>query len=916
MPYLIESIQWRLIQELGRLLQPKMARYDVRRELVNYNEGMSSRAELVEVELRQALMVEELSDNLDQKEYDECEAKLKALCSLLEGLARPRSIPAGPPAPTYPRLYALTKSIELMAGPVDLANGPNETLFSLPKDDDNLNKCLSSISEYNITFSRLLHPAVQEPTIRPLQKQKKRNRTWKKARVRNQVTFMLEVLFKHFKCGSSHEVLLKLAEDPDEHSVLPSLQIMLSLCPESESWQEAWCDSVNLDRTSISSIQNICEGLQQHTGLGKSLILLIKEYGLFGAWDGIASPETDLSSKESLHQLIVDGAFKPLDLNTLLNGTPTTKFSIQDKRDLAVKLGFCLMDFFDTDLASNRIYFLDSLKSRSRKELSYLAFNSKLPATPDSYNFGMGHPALLSFAKLLIELDMGQSMDISIASYNSQNSYAYVQLMTLVERLERERGDSYVEAIRGCLMVHYKIAKTLRSPGLEGKAADRKIRKRIYEEVVKKLELGLSEATPRSVHKRQRSISPPRPNYLEGPQAAGSREMALRPVEPKQAVSGYKRQRTWRSQLTSEMCDSDHNPCVIEEPFTIVPQAEPVRPQPQYQAYEELAGHRTAIMADPSDSWFAELANMNAVVRVKPRERDILAPRIKIAILDTGIESQHLASIEDYRDFVDEMDSPCLDTTGHGTNIFLLVRKVCEDAHYFIGRVWEGSQDTLKTPTIMEKAIDHAREVWNVDIIVLSSGFRTAHNNIGEAIERANMARILTFASPSNYGNLSDVYYPGRLYGLGKVICLFSTNSMVRSSTTKTFNPSPLDTAAHRTFAILGEDIILENMDSPLNGTSYSTAIGAGIAARILDFSRHPQFRMRIKNIDDLKKVEGMLAVFGRMAKRTDNGYRCIAPWEICPPPEEGMERREARERQQSAVFDELKEALKNIHRA
>ncbi len=59
-----------------------------------------------------------------------------------------------------------------------------------------------------------------------------------------------------------------------------------------------------------------------------------------------------------------------------------------------------------------------------------------------------------------------------------------------------------------------------------------------------------------------------------------------------------------------------------------------------------------------------------------------------------------------------------------------------------------------------------------------------------------------------------------------------------------------------------------------------------------------------------------MLAIFSRMAKTTDNGYRFMTPLEICPHVEEGMDRRETRERQQSAVFDEFKEAIKEIHRA
>ncbi|RWA10982.1 hypothetical protein EKO27_g4126 [Xylaria grammica] len=650
MPYLIESIEWRLFQELGRLLKARLRRGPPSEDI-----GRPLQAELFEVELRQAFMVYDVSEKLNQNKYDEFQESLKRLCLLLNDLARPPIVDGGPVAHAYPALDALAKHLELFPGQVDLATGFDDPLFQLPETEDELNAPMSSI--------------------------------------------------------------------PD-----------------------------------------ICEDLRQQMGQGKSLTLLVKEYGLFGTWGAPIGPVKGMSSKESLHQLIMEGAFKPLDFNTLLSGAPPAKFSTRAKRELAVKLGFCLMDFFDADLASKQIYFLNYSNSRPRKEPPYLAFNSKPPPSSDPYNFGMGHPALLSFAKLLLELDFGEVIDLSISPHNSKNSEAYVKLMVIVERLEQERSDS------------------------------------------------------------------------------------------------------------------------------------------------------TA--TDSLNRWFAELANMNAVVRVKPGERDSGSPHIRIAILDTGIENQCLNGIKEYEDFVDRRNESPLDSNGHGTNIFSLLRKVCDDADFFIGRVWEGTKATPDTPLLMEEAIDYARKVWKVDIIVLSSGFQTAKKSVGEAIERANMARILTFASPSNYGNMGDLYYPGRLYGHGKVICLFSTNSMVKSSTTKTFNPSPLDTAAHRTFAILGEDIFLENLREPLNGTSYSTAIGAGIAARILDFSRHPRFRDKLENIDDLWKVEGMLAVFGRMAKRTDNGYRCMAPWVICPRAEEGMERREARERQQSAVVDVLRNALKDIDRA
>jgi hypothetical protein len=205
---------------------------------------------------------------------------------------------------------------------------------------------------------------------------------------------------------------------------------------------------------------------------------------------------------------------------------------------------------------------------------------------------------------------------------------------------------------------------------------------------------------------------------------------------------------------------------------------------------------------------------------------------------------------------------------------------------------------------------------WGVDIIVLSSGFEAHYNGIEIAIEKANQARILTFAAASNYGNLTPITFPGRLYGLGKVLCVFSTNAMVKSSSQRTFNPSPLPKALDRSFAILGEDIILEKVKGMLSGTSFSTAVAAAVSACVLDFSRHPEYRAQIVGAADLKKVEGMLSVFGKMAT-TDNMYQCMAPWTICDIAHvENEARIETIRRKRLAACSQINDALKKPYLA
>lgn len=245
MPYLIESNEWRLLQGLGLLLDKRKARYHGHSVPLNNPKEVHPNAELFEVELRRTFMVKEVPQNLNPIDFGDCQAKLNSLCGLLDGLVMLRSDRSVPKGEVYPHLRALTGILESTSGAVDLANGPNQTLFRLPDGVVELSKCLRIVTECNDTLSRLLASPLQESAVQPFQKQQKK-RMWKKARIRNRATFVLEALFERFRCGTPHEVLLKLIEDPDEDSVLPSLQLMLSPCPDLEPWQEVRCDSVYL----------------------------------------------------------------------------------------------------------------------------------------------------------------------------------------------------------------------------------------------------------------------------------------------------------------------------------------------------------------------------------------------------------------------------------------------------------------------------------------------------------------------------------------------------------------------------------------------------------------------------------------------------------------------------------------------
>lgn len=305
-------------------------------------------------------------------------------------------------------------------------------------------------------------------------------------------------------------------------------------------------------RQSSTSTPDICMNLRQQTGRGKALVLHIEDNERFELSDTASNSiaSTAVSSlNESLDQLILKGVFRSFNPN-ISNEILPARASIKDRRELAVKLGFCLMNFFDADFASKRIYIRD--------RLPYLAFVSDIPVSTNLENFRMGHPALLSFAKLLLELDFGQSIEIEISANLQGNEQAWCQLMSRIEHLEQERSDSYVEAIRGCFMVPYMISKALRSRRNKSKDVDSIIRRHLYKEIVYKLKLGYDQSNFVSTRKRQRPDSPSRSGHLDGNQASKSSNLAIRSTKLEQTTSEYKKRRMPKPQTPPRLSGLIH----------------------------------------------------------------------------------------------------------------------------------------------------------------------------------------------------------------------------------------------------------------------------------------------------------------------------------------------------------------------
>lgn len=247
MPYLIESVEWRLVRELGRLFGQRKASHRVKP--LGRHAPVHPTVEHIEVELRRLFIYQDIPQSLNETEFEACQGTLSRLCLLLEGLVSEHLVASGSRAgpSLYPRLRALLPFLDSVAKPVDLVQGPNTTLFTLPQSVDELYDCLGIVTECCRALSKLFAPPASEPVVQAPRKQKDKSKdAWKKARIRKQATFALETLFKHFKCGTAHEVLLRLTEDTDQDDALPTLQMMLSRCPELETWLETRCESLHL----------------------------------------------------------------------------------------------------------------------------------------------------------------------------------------------------------------------------------------------------------------------------------------------------------------------------------------------------------------------------------------------------------------------------------------------------------------------------------------------------------------------------------------------------------------------------------------------------------------------------------------------------------------------------------------------
>jgi hypothetical protein len=105
-----------------------------------------------------------------------------------------------------------------------------------------------------------------------------------------------------------------------------------------------------------------------------------------------------------------------------------------------------------------------------------------------------------------------------------------------------------------------------------------------------------------------------------------------------------------------------------------------------------------------------------------------------------------------------------------------------------------------RTVLINKQAIRYVTNVWGVNIITISFGFRTQINIIDQAIKYAFSKDAIMFAAASNNGGNEDVAFPALAHKM--VIGINSTNAWGDKSS---FTPNNIPRSEN--FSILGEAV-------------------------------------------------------------------------------------------------------------
>ncbi|KAL4734587.1 hypothetical protein BDV11DRAFT_197964 [Aspergillus similis] len=428
-----------------------------------------------------------------------------------------------PLAEHYPDLSRLLSLLETSPGQFSLVTDQGSSLFVLPEGQDG-DAVMTSVAEIKDLLSRVPEDANKQPTslTLPLPTDDDSCTTLDQAAghqhtaPRRYASSIVNALFEDIRqrnCGKLHEIKLKVSDEWQTSAREVPLDMFFSCCLDPMAWHEAKCGPIQA-AIGEARVDGICAAIQRARDQRRSIHLFVYKDGLFDISDTM--PTTPLSAAhytiETLQQLLDKKALTRITPGDYLLGHVEEKLSSREKAVLALGLARCLLEFFDADvdLASHSwkpeyVFFLRPKQGHGRDRILYISLKpietdlAGTKSTQPNGAVGPGNPVLLSFARLLLEIENGEMIPMEIHPQSQANILTWAEMCDVVERVERDGGGNYLRAVEGCLYLHMALRK------FQTKAADLPLseclRKTIYDQIVRNLEVHVN---PQSFKRKRR----------------------------------------------------------------------------------------------------------------------------------------------------------------------------------------------------------------------------------------------------------------------------------------------------------------------------------------------------------------------------------------------------------------------------
>ncbi|KAJ0414789.1 hypothetical protein BJY00DRAFT_294461, partial [Aspergillus carlsbadensis] len=531
-----ESLQALRSHLAGRMVGFKRNAYSVRRGLSPLGQNDAT---FFETDLRYIFTIIPTAEGISATDYEVLNRASHNLLSFLNKIVNERFTLCSEPLWThgskieshnttlgkcYPRLRAVVSYIEASNDQFNLIAGEGPSLFVLPEGPAR-NIALKYVAQVKNTLELSTNGTWKEeapqssqlrttdlPTQDPLSD---RHRTPPK-----HTSIVVNTLFRDIQernCGRAHQVRLKVPKDwrPGPET---TLNMLLSCCVDECCWRQTEFVT-SRGRINERRMDGICAAIQRAKERNGNIYLLVDRYGLSDISDEM--PQIPSASKqvpaETLGELLDQKVLTPITSGDYGAKSVVKKLNSHDKAVLALSLAKCLLEFFNDDMEvasrswnPDRIYFLKSTKSRRQERTLYIAlepsFQDEDGLPQDTIE--LGNPILLSFAKLLLEIKIGERITAQIDFEGTANLNTWAEMCKLLHQMEQHEGSNYLRAVKGCLYLHLHCnGVAMRQP--QDPADDiilgDVIRNTIQEQIVREIELMVHPES--SKRKRRDSVS-------------------------------------------------------------------------------------------------------------------------------------------------------------------------------------------------------------------------------------------------------------------------------------------------------------------------------------------------------------------------------------------------------------------------